>query len=66
MSETELKSFADVRRHSQELAARRAGDERALRRGKIAKRITWMVLIAGAFLVYYLFDKLEQALSLLG
>jgi len=66
VSETELKSFADVRRHSQELAAQRAGDERAPRWGKIAKRITWMVLIAGAFLVYYLFDKLEQALSLLG
>lgn len=65
MSQTELKSLADVRRHSQELAAQRARDDRALRWGKIAKRITWMILIAAAFLAYYLLDKLEEALSLL-
>lgn len=65
MSETELKSIADARRHSQELAAQRAGDDRALRWGKTAKRITWMVLVAGAFLAYYLLDKLAEALSLL-
>lgn len=65
MSQTDIKSPADVRRHSQELAARRAGDDRALRWGKVAKRITWMILIAAAFLAYYLLDKLQQALSLL-
>lgn len=65
MSETELKSLADVRRHSQELAAQRAGDDRVLHWMKVAKRITWMILIAGAFLAYYLLDKLEEALSLL-
>ena len=43
----------------------RAGDDRALRWGKTAKRITWMVLVAGAFLAYYLLDKLAEALSLL-
>ncbi|HSC95063.1 MAG TPA: hypothetical protein VLC73_08840 [Burkholderiales bacterium] len=66
MSQAEIKSLDDVRRHSQELAPQRAGDDRAPRWGKIAKRITWMVLIAGAFLAYYLLDKLEEALSLLG
>jgi hypothetical protein len=66
VSQAEIKSLDDVRRHSQELAPQRAGDDRALRWGKIAKRITWLVLIAGAFLAYYLLDKLEEALSLLG
>lgn len=65
VSETELKSIADVRRHGQALTAQRAGDDRAPRWGKVAKRITWMVLVAGAFLAFYLLDKLEQALSLL-
>ena len=65
MSQAEIKSFDDVRRHSQELAVQRAGDDRAQRWGKIAKRITWMVLAACAFLAYYLLDKLEDALSLL-
>jgi hypothetical protein len=66
VSQAEIKSLHDVRRHSQELAVQRAGDDRALRWGTIAKRITWMVLVACAFLAYYLLDKLEEALSLLG
>ena len=65
MSQAEIKSLDDVRRHSQELAVQRAGDDRALHWGKTARRITWMVLVAGAFLSYYLLDKLEEALSLL-
>lgn len=65
MSQTEIKSLADVRRHSQVLAAQRTGVELPPRWAKVAKRITWMVLIAGAFLAYYLLDKLEEALSLL-
>ena len=65
MSQAEIKSLADVRRQSQELAPQRTGDDRALRWGKTARRITWMVLVAGAFLSYYLLDKLEEALSLL-
>jgi hypothetical protein len=66
VSQADIKSLDDARRHSQELAAQRAGDDRARRWGKTAKRITWMVLIAGAFLAYYLLGKLEEALLLLG
>ena len=65
MSDAEPKSLDDVRRHREELSARRAGDDRALRWTQAAKRITWMVLIAGAFLAYYLLDKMQEALSLL-
>ena len=65
MSETELKSLEDARRQSQEPAARRAGDDRVLRWMQVAKRITWMILVAGAFLAYYLLDKMQEAVALL-
>jgi hypothetical protein len=65
VSQTELKSLDDVRRHNQEQEARRAKDDRARRWALVAKRITWMILISGAFLAYYLLDKMQEAVSLL-
>ena len=39
-------------------------DQNALVRGwKIAKRLTLFVLLAGAFMFYYLIDQLQQGLS---
>ena len=51
--------------HGQVEEVQRARDEVVLRRWQTAKRITWLVLVAAAFLIYYLFDKLAEALSLL-
>jgi len=34
-----------------------------VRRWKIAKRITLFVLLAGAFMFFYLIDRLQQGLS---
>jgi hypothetical protein len=65
VSETDLKSLEDARRQLREREDQRARDDRVQRWTQVAKRITWMVLIAAAFLVYYLFDKLSEALSLL-
>ncbi len=67
MSQTELKSLDDARRYNQELAAqvRRAEDELPPRWAQIAKRITLVILLAGAFLIYYLLDTMQQAVSLL-
>lgn len=43
---------------------RRELDHNALIRGwKIAKRVTLIVLLAGAFMFYYLIDRLQQGLS---
>ena len=43
---------------------RRDLDQNAVIRGwKIAKRITLIVLLAGAFMFYYLIDRLQQGLS---
>lgn len=67
MSETELKSLDEARRYNQELAARlrRAEEELPPRWVQIAKRITLVILLAGAFLAYYLLDKMQEAVSLL-
>ena len=44
---------------------RRVEDDPAVRRWHVAKRIVWMLALAEAFLIYYLLDKLQEALSIL-
>jgi hypothetical protein len=65
VSQTELKSLDDARRYNQELDARRAQDELPPRWAQIAKRVTLMLLLAAAILIYYLLDKMQEAVSLL-
>jgi hypothetical protein len=55
----------DLKSYNQELATRKPEDDPRVRRLQIAKRITWMVLLAAAFLAFYLMDKLSDALNLL-
>lgn len=65
MSDTDLKSLDDARRQIHQQEDRRARDDRVQRRAQVIKRITWMVLLAAAFLAYYLLDKMSEAVSLL-
>lgn len=65
VSQTEFKSLEDARRYIQELEARRAEDELPPRWAQIAKRITLLILLAGALLSFYLLDKMQEAVSLL-
>jgi hypothetical protein len=65
MAASEAKSIKDLRRYNQELAVRRVEDDPVVRRLHIAKRIVWMLSLAGAFLFYYLIDKMHEALSIL-
>ena len=65
MSETDLKSLDDARRLIHEEEDRRARDGRVQRRAMVVKRITWIILLAAAFLAYYLLDKMSEAVSLL-
>ena len=58
-------SLADQARHSQDLADNKAKDDRVVQRWRAAKRITWSILLAGSFLVFYMMDKLNEALSIL-
>jgi hypothetical protein len=65
MNTSEAKSIDDLRRYTRELATRRIEDDPVVRRLHVAKRIVWMVTLAGAFLFYYLIDKMQEALSIL-
>lgn len=65
MDAGEAKLIEHVRRHNQELAARRVEDDPVVKRLHVAKRIVWMISLAGAFLFYYLIDKMQEALSIL-
>jgi hypothetical protein len=65
MTASEAKSIEDLRRYNRELAARRIEDDPVVRKLQVAKRITWMISLAGAFLFYYLIDKMQEALSIL-
>ena len=55
----------DLKSYNQELASRKPEDDPRVKRLQTAKRITWMVLLAAAFLAFYLLDKLSEALNLL-
>lgn len=65
MSQNQLKSLADQHRHSQDLAGNKAKNDPVVQKWRVAKRATWSILLAGAFLVFYLMDKLNEALSIL-
>jgi hypothetical protein len=65
VSEIDLKSLDDARRQIHEQDDRRARDDHVERRAQVVKRITWMILLAAAFLAYYLLDKMSEAVSLL-
>ena len=66
VSESNPSSVEALRRYNSELAARRVEDDPVVQRLQVAKRIIWMITLAGAFLFYYLIDKMQEALSILG
>jgi hypothetical protein len=65
MGQVELKSLAELKSYNQELAGKKAEDDPVVRKLHVAKRITWVLLLAASFLAFYLMDKLAQALSML-
>lgn len=65
MTASEAKSIEQLRKYKQELATRRVEDDPVVQRWHVAKRIVWMASLAGAFLFYYLMDKMHEALSIL-
>ncbi|MGH8623429.1 MAG: hypothetical protein ACREUB_07380 [Burkholderiales bacterium] len=65
MSQDESKSLAEPQRHGPDLADKSVKDSPAVRKWQVARRVMWMLLLAGAFLAYYLLDRLNEALSIL-
>lgn len=65
MDTSELTSIEDLREYCQDLATRRVENDPVVQKWHVAKRIVWMISLAGAFLFYYLIDKLHEALFIL-
>ena len=61
MTKSEAAAIGQPRRSDE----RRVEDDPAVQRWHVAKRIVWMLVLAEAFLIYYLLDKLQEALSIL-
>jgi len=58
-------SLAELRKYNQELANKKVEDDPVVRKLHVAKRITWMILVAGSFLFFYLIDKMSEAIAIL-
>ena len=65
MNQYQLGSLAGQVRPKDEPGRDPATDDPALQKWRVAKRVTWWVLLAAAFLAFYLMDKLNEALSIL-
>ncbi len=65
MTSTELKSIEDLHRYCQDLAARKAEDDPVVQKMHSAKQITWLFMLALAFLFFYLIGKMQEALAML-
>jgi hypothetical protein len=65
MTGSEAEAIGEPRRQRPDAATYRVEADRAVERWHVAKRIVWMVVLAEAFLIYYLIDKLHEALSML-
>lgn len=65
MGQVELKSLEELKSYTRELAGKKPEENPVVRKLHVAKRITWIVLLAASFLAFYLMDKLAAALSML-
>ena len=64
MSQTLLRTRDDVHAYVRELSARHAEDDRLVKAWQVARRMTWIVLLAGSFMLYYLTFAINETLSL--
>ena len=62
----ELEVLTEFHRQAVETANNYSPDnDRAYQRWRVAKRAVWMVLLAVAFLFFYLISKMHEALAIL-
>jgi len=66
MIDAQIRSPQELHLYAQDLAGRRVDDDPRVRKLQFAKQTTWLVMLALAFLFYYLIDRLREALALLG
>ena len=66
MTQDELRLLSEFHQQAVEIAAtKRLEDDPRHQAWCTARRITWMVLLAAAFLFFYLISRMHEALTLL-
>jgi hypothetical protein len=65
MTTTEPKTREEIHQYVLDLSERKVEDDARVRALHAARRVIWMLLVACAFLFFYLLDKMAEALSLL-
>jgi hypothetical protein len=66
MTDQELELLTAFHRQAVETASNYSPDnDRAYQKWRTAKRVVWMVLLALAFLFFYLISKMHEALAIL-
>jgi hypothetical protein len=63
-SEFEIHSPEDAHRLVELVAARRVENSPAVRAWRVAKESTWLLLLVGAFLLFYLISVLKEVFRL--
>ncbi len=64
MTSAELHSIGDLHRYCQDLAARKVEDDPVVQKLHSAKQAAWLFMLTCAFLLYYLIDQMQEALSM--
>lgn len=64
MSQAQLKSPDDVHAYVSELSSRRVEEDRSVKAWRTARRLTWIVLLASFFVIYYVVSTVSEMLSL--
>lgn len=65
MTIADPKTPEEFHQYAVDLAQRKPEDDPRVQALQVAKRVVWMLLVACAFLFFYLLDKMVEALSLL-
>jgi hypothetical protein len=64
MVDVQLKTPEDVHAYVQSLGQRRVEDDPSVKAWRIAKQTTYLYVLVASFLVYFLIDAINEALSL--
>ena len=65
LTSAQLNALEEFHKHCVDLSTRNVDEDRRVKAARVAKRITWIFLLAASFLAFYLLDKMTEALSLL-
>jgi hypothetical protein len=65
MTSAQLNSLAEFHKQYVDLSTRNVDEDQRVKNARAAKRMVLFILLAAAFLAFYLMDKMTEALSLL-